>query len=281
MMKTCGVLVCAAVCIVVSSDDSRAQKRSAAVEAYAAAARERKERRAKQRQELEDATGFTVKAALDARFDDAAYWRDFYRDPASHEFEWYDLTLDAFQAEFSARVPFESRLLHAGCGTSSLPEGLWRQGWREAIHCDVDPEAIAVLHGRYSETLPRLAAQLEVCDLTQLARHTDGSFDAVLEKGTFDALLSGGWQPRGGSAEEASVAERALLEMLRVLRPMGVLISVSIYGPENRMGFLNSVGAGWQGEVLTRLTNHGKQDIFVYAISKGHAAEPTPSSDEL
>jgi ubiquinone/menaquinone biosynthesis C-methylase UbiE len=65
----------------------------------------------------------------------------------------------------------------------------------------------------------------------------DGSFDAVIDKGTFDSVLCG-----DGSGPNA---ELMLNEVHRVLSPSGVYICITYGQPEQRISYFNRKEYDW------------------------------------
>lgn len=61
-----------------------------------------------------------------------------------------------------------------------------------------------------------------------------GSFDCVIDKGTFDSILCG----EGSDTN----AEKTLSEIYRVLAPTGVYVCISYGIPEQRESYFRTVG---------------------------------------
>ncbi len=86
-----------------------------------------------------------------------------------------------------------------------------------------------------------------------------GSFDAVLEKATLDALLAAEPSPWSLSAEAEAATSSALGEISRVLRPVGgTFVSVTFSQPHFRLPLLAREDYGW--DVDTRLIRTGEEE---------------------
>ena len=78
----------------------------------------------------------------------------------------------------------------------------------------------------YKEKCPNLPfKQMDARSL----QYEDGTFDAVVDKGTIDSILCG-----DGSGPNA---DQVLSEIYRVLSPTGVYICVTYGLPEQRLGY--------------------------------------------
>ena len=129
---------------------------------------------------------------------------------------------------------------------------------------------------------PRAGVTWAVADMLSLP-FPDASFDAVIDKGVLDALFagfgSGGgsgegesaskqrydrWRPQESAPELWSLAQRALSESYRVLRPEGgCYIQVSFEQPHFRRPFLDAAGLSWQG-YETAFGEPGGLQFFFY-----------------
>lgn len=186
------------------------------------------------------------------QYDSAKYWDQRYgRDPG--EFEWYaeyrmmkTVVDDAIAGNRAAKT------LQIGVGTSALAADVVSCGGHTGQIINVDVSRVCVEHmrGLHAHLRDR-GVTYEVgdaCDMRPAAAHgaaaagaadddpfrrfvaEDGSFDAVLDKGTLDALLCG-----CGAAEKG----KALVsEAARVLRPGGAFLLVTYGAPDRRLGHL-------------------------------------------
>ena len=86
---------------------------------------------------------------------------------------------------------------------------------------------------RYKDKPALTYQQMNVCSL----EFPDETFDAVVAKGTMDAILCG----EGSTANVAKMC----MEVSRVLRPNGVFFIVSYGVPENRLQYLEPEDYSW------------------------------------
>jgi ubiquinone/menaquinone biosynthesis C-methylase UbiE len=186
-----------------------------------------------------------------SRFGRQDYWDSFYQNAgtanASLTFSWYTgwKDLAPFIREM---ISTNDRILIPGVGNDALLVDMYLAGCQRLTAFDFAPESIA----RYQEMLqkqdipfdvknhdetssPASGVTLFVGDATNLQTEMrDDSFDAVLEKGTLDAIIQSG--PRTQQSLESSSSsssnssnnmELALAELTRVIQPGGLFISVS------------------------------------------------------
>ena len=90
---------------------------------------------------------------------------------------------------------------------------------------DISPVITAYMQEKHARLPPTVS--WEVGDATRLTAHADCSFDAVIDKGTLDALACGG--------DSTGNTKAMARETLRVLRPGGVFIMITYGDPSSRL----------------------------------------------
>ncbi|CAK9079498.1 unnamed protein product [Durusdinium trenchii] len=171
-----------------------------------------------------------------------AYWEEFYADrPKSYDtlYGYEDLRPLLMGLLQLPRAQREAcRVLHVGCGTSNVTEGLWRDGFRQILNIDFSEEVVKLMAGRWDERAAGNSAGVawQKMDLTDLSELCSGTFDLVLEKFTLDAILC------ESKEELVDPKGQAVLRGLhRVLAPAGRFISVA-WGADRRQALLRSGG---------------------------------------
>ena len=92
------------------------------------------------------------------------------------------------------------QILNIGCGNSSklialevlipigLSEEMYEDGYQHLTNIDISFTVIKQMQEMYKEKIPNLPfKQMDVRSL----QYEDGTFDAVIDKGTFDSILCG------------------------------------------------------------------------------------------
>jgi EEF1A lysine methyltransferase 4 len=71
-----------------------------------------------------------------------------------------------------------------GCGNSKLSFQMWQAGFKNMVNIDISPSVIQQMKKEFPDL------EWEVMDATKLT-YKDSEFDAIIDKGTLDALISG------------------------------------------------------------------------------------------
>lgn len=151
------------------------------------------------------------------------YWEERYTAAPSQSEEWlvpYGGPLAALLAAELGDLRAEP-LLEMGCGNSRLSEQLVADGWSCVTACDISRAAVALARAQCSVRPPPAFCVADARALT--SAFAEGSFAAVIDKGTLDAICCGdGWDYEAGRVAES---------LCRVLRPGGVWVGIALTPP--------------------------------------------------
>mmetsp|Transcript_1502 Transcript_1502/g.2036 ORF Transcript_1502/g.2036 Transcript_1502/m.2036 type:complete len:240 (-) Transcript_1502:103-822(-) len=151
------------------------------------------------------------------------YWDEVYSgvgDFPKEEYSWY-YGYSVIKPYFIDAVSKDSTILCPGIGNDPILLDLHESGYKNLVAFDYSGHAI----DRQKDLLayqPNAKVELYEMDARELEISWTNRFDAVLEKGALDAIFLSG---------EGNV-EKAVQELDRVLKPGGVIISVSGVVPE-------------------------------------------------
>ncbi|KAM6159551.1 citrate synthase-lysine N-methyltransferase CSKMT, mitochondrial [Erethizon dorsatum] len=191
-------------------------------------------------------------------------------------FDWFfgyeevqGLLLPLLQEE--GRVTYLPRVLDVGCGTSGLCTGLYTQSPHPVDVLGVDFSPVAVAHmnslleggqGLMPLSPGHPASRLHFREANALnlgPEAPSGSFQLLLDKGTWDAVAQGGLPG----------AHQMLLECLRVLSPQGTLIQFSDEDPDVRLPCLEQACHG-RTVTVQELGPFGGITYFAYLVQGTH-----------
>ena len=111
---------------------------------------------------------------------------------------------------------------------------MYDDGYQYISNIDISYTVEKHMTALYKEKYPSMS--YKHMDVRQLT-YDDGSFDAIIDKGTFDSILCG-----DGSGPSA---DQMLSEIHRVLAPNGVYICVSYGVKENRQKYFTNKDFDW------------------------------------
>lgn len=140
------------------------------------------------------------------------YWEQRYASRTDEKiFEWY-VAFHCIEQPLLRVLSPEHKILHIGNGNSALPEDLHARGYRDQLAQDISPTVVA----RMAERTAHCHGLCWAVEDALAMPHSDGTFDCVIDKGTFDALNCGGVQAR-----------RLVAEVYRVLKVGGTYALLS------------------------------------------------------
>jgi SAM-dependent methyltransferase len=173
-------------------------------------------------QELPPTTTPSYDDDVEARsaFGTREYWDGVYSgmgDFPKDEYSWY-YGYDVIKPHLNRAVPNkdEATILLPGIGNDPLLLDLFGNGYKNLVAFDYSNHAIERQRDLL-EYQPNAKVELHQMDARILKDSWTGRFDAVLEKGALDAIYLSG---------DGNV-EASILELDRVLKPGGFIISVS------------------------------------------------------
>ena len=142
------------------------------------------------------------------------YWGEACCGGATPFEEWFCSAAVAVQVTELAHKPLPKAVLVVGSGLSAVPAALAARGCDRVVAVDVSRAAVGAMRARCPEV------EWHESDCTDLrVLLADGSMDAVVDKGTYAALLE----------RSASSCGAGFAEARRVLRPgTGVLVTIAL-----------------------------------------------------
>lgn len=145
----------------------------------------------------------------------AAYWDFFYSSGCG--LEWMAGYADLQDLLRRICTSSDARVLHLGCGTSSLGEEMYDAGYKRITNIDISAVAVNAMRTRNLDARPGMTWL--VADATNLVAFPTSHFDVVLDKGTFDAVAA---------ARQPQSIVKLLAEVTRVLRVGGTYVVITL-----------------------------------------------------
>ncbi|MCD7457026.1 hypothetical protein HAX54_033921 [Datura stramonium] len=155
------------------------------------------------------------------------YWDKRYAEE-SGPFDWYQ-KYPSLKPLLNLYVPLHHRVLIVGCGNSAFSEGMVDDGYEDVVNIDISSVVIEAMQKKYSGR-PQL--KYMKMDTRYMSSFEDGSFDAVVDKGTLDSILCGESSQKN--------AAKMLTEVGRVLKDKGVYILITYGTPIYRLHLLRN-----------------------------------------
>ncbi|XP_053549203.1 eEF1A lysine and N-terminal methyltransferase [Bombina bombina] len=194
------------------------------------------------------------------------YWEQFFKRRGERVFEWYGGYLELCGVLHKYIKP-RDKVLVVGCGNSELSERLYDAGCQNLMNIDVSEVVIRQMNERNNHQRPLMSFQL--MDGTKMS-FEDSYFQAVLDKGTLDAILT--------DTEETTMekAGKLLSEIARVLNCGGRYLCVSLAQAHVLEKLLTHFSdGGWMVRVHQILEVCGQKSsspfplpVFVFVMTK-------------
>jgi len=140
----------------------------------------------------------------DPEYGTSDYWERRYAERVDEQtFEWYGSFVALEDAIVAALPSTKALILHVGNGNSALPERLWACGYKWQHASDISPTVISRMAER---TRDCEGLHWAVEDATCMP-HAMETFDAIIDKGTYDALATGSYRERALVSEASLHAD--------------------------------------------------------------------------
>ncbi|CAM9569507.1 unnamed protein product, partial [Chrysoparadoxa australica] len=210
--------------------------------------------------------GAKAKGAEAERYFEPDYWEERYQEEDGSPYEWYmgyGSELGSLMGRLwpkAKRGEGQTSVLVVGCGTSTVSEGMARDGFQHVVSIDTSESAISQMTQRAASS--NLEAQLtyQVMDAAALS-YEDGSFCGAVDKGTLDAVLSG--------KQGQLIARSICNEVMRVIACQGYFIVISGATPDRYSPLLSDLcDVGEHCISASELTSDAKEAVFAYVITK-------------
>jgi len=160
---------------------------------------------------------------------DARYWLARYQETSNETFDWY-LRYEELKEILRPLLFPDMQILVLGCGTSTLSEDLYADGFVNIMNVDRVEPLIGALENKFAERGIE-TMKFELCEVQKLPQQWTAQFDIVIDKACLDSVACG---------QEAKLDVASLLtHVSRVLKPSsGVYVCVSWAGPALRRPML-------------------------------------------
>ncbi|KAI9660254.1 MAG: hypothetical protein M1831_003562 [Alyxoria varia] len=200
------------------------------------------------------------------------YWDNRYSEPSadpSHpsKHEWFR-TFDKLRQFFDKQLPDPSsqpRILHLGCGDSTLTADLAGLQYQNQISVDFSEVVIKYMQSKHP------SFDWRVDDVRKLSLG-DATIDIAIDKGTLDAMLYGSqWDPPIDVQENV---KKYVNEVARVLKPRGRWIYITFRQPHFVKPQISRESV-WDLNVEQLQDDPGSFQYFAYILTKhGPGEEP-------
>jgi SAM-dependent methyltransferase len=167
-----------------------------------------------------------------------AYWDRRHAEDAAdgRSFDWL-FEYNQMKTLLKRYISRDAAVLQLGCGNSRLALEWSLDGHRGVMrNVDFAPRLVAQMNAEALELFPSCVnVTYEVADVRWLDEHEfpAGSFDAVVDKGTFDCIAC------NTAGDYQADLESMLRGAFRVLKPGGTYLLLSCGDPESRLPWLD------------------------------------------
>jgi len=218
----------------------------------------------------------TMSGAESKRLAHSEYWNERYAEvgPDEQVHEWFRSLndLESFLGcnLFQVRAPETApQILHLGSGDSTIPEDLWKKGYKNQVCVDFSTVVVNNMSKQHShfEGITWMHA-----DVRQLDQIPSESVDVAFDKGTLDAMIHGSpWDPPDEVRDNTG---RYIREVFRVLKPDSTFLYVTYRQPHFITPLLNCEGVDWVIAVNVLGGSDSSFDYHGFVLKKAPLSTP-------
>lgn len=198
-----------------------------------------------------------------AKYGTQEFWEERYlkEKETNTTFDWFK-GYENLDGLFKKLIPMDSKILHLGCGNSTLSESMYAQGWHNQVNVDYSPAVIDMMSERTGAAMPDMSWL--VADIFELDKvFQQDSIDVAIDKGTLDALLTVKHDPWDPPKDLLDRMHSYMNQVCGVLKPNGVFVHVTFAQPHFRKRFLEIKEFDVQVETISGPTV-GAIEYFAY-----------------
>ncbi|CAM9527381.1 unnamed protein product, partial [Hapterophycus canaliculatus] len=194
------------------------------------------------------------------------YWDTFFQQ-RTDAFEWYGEYEDLRKLVHQT-LRRADRILVIGCGNSNFSAELYDDGFEAVENVDFSEPVVAEMSRIHSGVRPNMTWR--VMDVTDMSGYENDAFDAVVDKGTLDALMS------EDTPEVRESGEAMLREVKRVLKPGGRYMCVTLWQDFIGSAFLASLGPATAASAATGPAGpvHASWKLDLHSAAAASKASP-------
>ena len=180
------------------------------------------------------------------------YWDARYKQEPSYDWfmSRYNDILNSLELRMKDVDPATVKILHLGCGNSSLGPDLYKRGFKNIVNMDYSPIVIENMSEKYAKEMPEMTwVTMDVRDLKFEKEH----FDIVIDKAVMDTF-----QANKESETLDDDIDKMLEEVSRVLKPGARLLQITWEIPYLRLSWTNLEKYNW--DVVYEIV--GEDDMY-------------------
>jgi SAM-dependent methyltransferase len=166
------------------------------------------------------------------------YWETRYANEQGQSFDWFK-DIESLAEDTIALFPdAQHRILHLGCGNSTLGELLYKRGYHKIVNLDYSPSVIRDMSARCQDMneMTWIVGDIFKMDDPQLNL---GMFDIAIDKGTLDALLTKAYDQWNPPQDLVQEIQQYIKQVAKRIRPNGKFIHITFSPPWFRKVFLD------------------------------------------